>query len=115
MQAFRLLLKAGALINKQGYFESPLHVAAAEGSVAFTKACISAGATIDRRDKVIAQTPLMRAAVCGHAHIVKLLLKAGANPRKRDEYGRTARKVAADLDRAEVVEVLKRLSVLKKR
>ena len=44
MQAFRLLLKAGALIDKLGFSESPLEVAAQEGSVAFTRACIAAGA-----------------------------------------------------------------------
>ena len=48
----------------------------------------------------------MTAAHFGHANIVKLLLKAGANPRKRDPYGRTARKIAADMDQAEVVELL---------
>jgi ankyrin repeat protein len=115
MQAFRLLLKAGALINKQGYFESPLHVAAKEGSVAFTRACIAAGATIDLPEKVIGQTPLMSAAVFGHVNIVKLLLKAGANPRKRDKYGRTARKIAADLDQSEVVKSLTEWSVPKKK
>src|SRR4051794_31195578 len=46
MQAFRMLLKAGALINRQGFSESPLHVAVKAGSVAFTRACLAAGAAI---------------------------------------------------------------------
>lgn len=115
MPAFRLLLKAGALINKLGYFESPLHAAAEDGSVAFTRACIAAGAKIDLRDKVTGATPLMTAAAHGHATIVKLLLGAGANPRKRDRYGRTARKIAADLDWPRIVELLTEWSARKKK
>ena len=57
----------------------------------------------------------MRAAVRGHANIVKLLLEAGANPRKRDRYGRTARKIAVDLDQPEIVELLTEFSARKKK
>ena len=57
----------------------------------------------------------MTAAHFGHANIVKLLLKAGANPRKRDPYGRTACKIAADMNQVEVVELLTELSVPKKK
>jgi len=115
MPAFRLLLKAGASINKPGFFETPLNAAAKEGSVAFTKACIAAGAAIDTRDKSTGKTPLMTAAHFGHVGIVKLLLQAGANPRKRDPYGRTAHKIAADMDQAEVIKLLKKMSLPKKK
>ena len=108
MQAFRLLLKAGALINKRGSFEFPLHVAAEEGSVPFTKACIAAGAKIDTRTGGVGgKTPLMIAAHFGHTNVVRLLLKAGANPRMRDRFGRTACEIAADSDKVEIVRLLK--------
>ena len=55
MQAFRLLLKAGALIDKRGFSESPLEVAAQEGSVAFTRACIAAGIRLTRATKALAK------------------------------------------------------------
>jgi ankyrin repeat protein len=115
MPAFRLLLKLGASINKPGFFETPLSAAAKEGSITFTKACLAAGAEIDPRDKSTGKTPLMTAAHFGHTDIVKLLLQAGANPRKRDPYGRTAREIAADMDQAEVVKLLKKMSLPKKK
>jgi len=114
MQAFRLLLKAGALINKRGSWEFPLHVAGREGSSAFTRACITAGAKIDARDRG-RNTALMIAALFGHADIVKLLLRAGANPHARDRAGQTACEIAAGDGETEVAELLTRLSVPKKK
>jgi len=114
MRAFRLLLKAGALINKRGFWEFPLHVAAREGSVAFTRACIAAGARIDARDRG-GNTPLMIAALFGHADVVRLLLRVGANPRARDRVGQTACEIAAGSNEAEVVELLKGLPARKKK
>ena len=115
MQAFRLLLKAGALIDKRGFSETPLEVAAQEGSVAFTKACIAAGAAIDPRNGSTGKTPLMTAAHFGHANIVKLLLQAGANPRQRDPYGRTAAKIAADMNQTHIVQLLTKWPAAKKK
>jgi uncharacterized protein len=114
MQAFRLLLKAGALINKRGTFEFPLHVAAIEGSLPFTRACIAAGAKVDARDGS-RNTPLMLAARFGHANVVKLLLRAGANPRARDRVGQTACEIAAGDGETEVAELLTRFSVPKRK
>ena len=116
MQAFRLLLKAGALINKRGKWESPLHVAAEEGSIAFTKACIASGAKIDMRESagVGGKTPLMIAAHFGHTNVIRLLLKAGANPRIRDRFGRTACEIAVDSEKAETVKLLEEWSASKK-
>jgi ankyrin repeat protein len=114
MQAFRLLLKAGALINKRGSFEFPLHVAAREGSVAFTRACITAGAKIDARDGS-RNTPLMIAALFGHADIVRLLHRAGANLRARDRVGQTACEIAAGDGETKVAALLTRLSVPEKK
>jgi uncharacterized protein len=114
MQAFRLLLKAGALINKRGAFEFPLHVAAREGSSAFTRACIAEGAKIDARDGS-RNTPLMIAALFGHADVVKLLLRAGANPHARDRGGQTACEIAAGDGETKVAELLTRIAVPKKK
>jgi len=116
MQAFRLLLKAGALINQRGFGgRMPIHIAAADGSIAFTRACIAAGATIGMREKITGKTPLMSAAHFGYANVVRLLLKAGANPHPRDKFGRTAREIAVDSGKAKIVELLKEVSGPKKK
>ena len=115
MPAFRLLLKAGALINKPGYFETPISTAAKQGSIAFTKACITAGAEIDARSQSTSKTPLMTAAHFGCTDIVKLLLKSGADPHLVDEIGRTAQKIAADANETEIAELLAKSKVPKKR
>jgi ankyrin repeat protein len=84
------------------------------GSLAFTRACIAAGAKVDARDGG-RKTPMMTAAHFGHANVVRLLLKAGANPRTRDRFGRTACEIAADSDEPEIVELLNRVSVPKRK
>ncbi|MCO5053376.1 MAG: ankyrin repeat domain-containing protein [Verrucomicrobiae bacterium] len=108
-QAFRMLLKAGASINKRGSWEYPIHIASQEGSVDFTKACIAAGAKLDLRDSS-GNTPLMAAARFGRPDVVKLLLKAGANPRVRDRVGQTAYEIAEDSNEPEVVRLLEPVS-----
>jgi ankyrin repeat protein len=117
IQAFRILLRAGASINKLGLWEAPLHVAAEMGSLAFTKACLAAGARIDLRESigVGGKTALMLAAHFGHVNLVRLLLKAGANPRLVDRYGRNARTIAADSNEPEVVRLLEGLKGPKKK
>jgi uncharacterized protein len=114
MQAFRILLKAGALINKRGSWDFPIHVAVDEDSVAFVKACIAAGASLNRRD-CGGNTPLMMAARLGYVKVVRLLLKAGANPRLRDWIGQTACEIAADSHEAEIVRLLEAVSVGRKK
>lgn len=114
MQAFRMLLKAGALIDKRGSYEMPLHLAAELGSGDFIRACIAAGAKIDVRDGG-GKTPLMTAAHFGQIGIVELLLKAGASLRNRDRFGRTPSEIAADSGEEKVVELLKGTSFPRKK
>eukprot|EP00054_Salpingoeca_dolichothecata_P010887 m.60490 g.60490 ORF g.60490 m.60490 type:complete len:793 (-) comp19191_c2_seq3:30-2408(-) len=51
-------------------------------------------------------TPLITAAMMGHAHIVKLLLEEGANTEATGINGATALQVAASMGHVEVLEVL---------
>ncbi len=76
--AFRMLLRAGADINKRGRIWAPLHWAAKEGSPRLQNSvslpepksgCTRGGFRLHHH----------RAASMGHLEVVKLLLKAGAN------------------------------------
>lgn len=51
-------------------------------------------------------TPLMKAARCGHADIVRLLLGKGVDPQTRETNGRTAIQMAVDGGHDEVVGLL---------
>jgi ankyrin repeat protein len=50
---------------------------------------------------------LMIGAMTGRAEVVRMLLDAGADMNARDAYGETALSIATQLDRTEVVDLLK--------
>merc|ERR1711939_53331 len=101
---------------------TPLHQAADGGHVKVVKALVTAGASLDARDK-FGMTPLHLAAFRGHMNATRALVDAGASleaetniPRMRFDVfrffgGKTALELAADqstrqilLDEAAVVE-----------
>lgn len=109
IKAFRILLKAGASVDKKGAFQAPLHYAAQKGLDKFARLCIAAGAKIDQRDGS-GNTPLVWAATMGQVKMVKLLLKAGANPLVLNAAGRTACELAAEGNAFEIVRILEPVS-----
>nr|WCB87148.1 CPPV337 ankyrin repeat protein [Cooks petrelpox virus] len=89
----QLLIEKGAdpnISNIHGY--TPLHNAAAYGSVDVVNLLLSYGASIDAKDKIIGSTPLDHGA--HHPEIVKVLLERGANPNIINLYGHTPLKNA---------------------
>lgn len=66
---------------------TPLHVAAAEGSLAAATALLDAGARVDAvvgRDEERGRTALVLALAAGHLHVAELLVERGA---RRDQAG----------------------------
>ncbi|URH27853.1 ankyrin repeat protein [Fowlpox virus] len=89
----KLLIEKGAdpnISNIHGY--TPLHNAAAYGSVDVVNLLLSYGVSIDAKDKIIGSTPLDHGV--HHPEIVKLLLEKGANPNTINLYGYTPLKNA---------------------
>jgi len=84
-----------------------LHIAAKTGLRAYAETLLSSGtAEVDRLDKA-GRTPLWWAAERGHADIIRLLVRAGANPDRENRLqGLKPLHVAARNDRYEAVTAL---------
>lgn len=77
-----------------------LHFAAQQGNYEVAEALLKAGARIDIKDSW-GNTPLWKGvfAFQGDPRLIRLLLDHGANPDVVNNSGRTARQMAAKLDR----------------
>lgn len=62
---------------------TPLHVAAANGSVQVAEILLAAGALISAASGLNQTTPIFYAAAYGHAEVIACLCKSGANPNLR--------------------------------
>jgi len=77
MQAALHLLAAGALMDRDVYGRSPLHMSVIAGEANMTNVLLDAGAYIELRDNN-AKTPLHHAAFQGHTTLIDLLLSRAA-------------------------------------
>lgn len=99
-EAAKMLIAAGADINHRDEVGStPVFLAALSASADIVKALIKKGADVTLTNEY-GQTPLHR---CTSVEAAKLLIEAGTALDAKDERGRTALHVAADLGRTELV------------
>lgn len=97
---------AAALRARDEDGRTVLHVAAAAGHEAATRAALErCPALVDAADEG-GWTPLHSAVSAGHAAVVQALLDAGADVAAKNETAATALHYAASKDRAELVPVL---------
>ena len=102
----RQLIQRGAEVNKTGW--TPLHYAASRAetdSVAMARLLLEHHAYIDA-ESPNRSTPLMLAAMYGHADVARLLLEEGADPSLRNEQGLTAVDFARRADRSDLADLI---------
>jgi hypothetical protein len=83
----------------------PLTQAVTSGDADIVKALLANGADVNERTGG-GQTPIILATIFGHAHLVPLLLDAGADPQLRDNLGLNAIDWAQRRGATEVIDVL---------
>ena len=96
------MIQRGAEVNKTGW--TPLHYASSRAepdSVEMVRLLLEHHAYIDA-ESPNRSTPLMLAAMYGHADAVRLLLEEGADPSLRNEQGLTAVDFARRADRGDL-------------
>ncbi|KAI1006516.1 Glycerophosphocholine phosphodiesterase [Podosphaera aphanis] len=92
----KLLIDASANINQQDEAgETALHIAARFGHADCAEELLRQKANFELVDKKFSWTPLHVACVDGHLSIVELLIQAGADLKKPDASGWTAKEHAA--------------------
>lgn len=112
LNAIALLIETKNATDASAIASATLVPAIKSGDVAQVEALIQAGASIDARLPMVGSpdddyTPLGIAAREGHAEIVRLLISAGADPRRRvGLFGGTALHEASYFGHAQVIRVL---------
>lgn len=105
----RALLDAGDASVNEGdaaqEFETPLHLAAAEGHVNVIGALLSCGASPAAATSS-GWTPLHRACLWGHTKAVAALVRSGADFRTREVHGSSPRDIALQYGHSECVQFL---------
>lgn len=99
----RQLVARGAQVNKPGW--TPLHYAATNGHVAMIEYLLAQKADIDAPSPN-ESTPLMMAAMYGSDEAARALLKAGADPARKNQLGMTAADFALKADRKHLADAL---------
>ncbi|MFP4444105.1 MAG: ankyrin repeat domain-containing protein, partial [Spirochaetia bacterium] len=90
-------------INETG--NTPLHEAAAAGSIPVVEVLINGGLSLSAENEA-GRTPLHTAAVSGHKELVLFLVSQGAELEKRDSSGKTPLHAALGEDKLETAELL---------
>jgi hypothetical protein len=97
--------KAGLAKTRERAAQESLHEAARTGQLAQVERLIAQGTRINAPDEAD-KTPLMLAAIHGHAAVVQRLLAAGANPALVDREGVDALGYARRLGRTEIARMI---------
>jgi ankyrin repeat protein len=109
-QAARILVEAGASLENAPHNYTPLAYAAYAGHNRLVRYLLERGARVnaDAEDGVIyVNTPLMMAAIQGHAETAVSLLRAGADPRVRVYLGHTAAELAMKNNHSNIAGLLR--------
>ena len=105
--AVRALLEKGADVNAaQGDGMTALHWAARQGEVATAAMLLHAGANVRATTRLGGYTPLLLASQMGHAPVIDLLVKAGADAKSASANGATALMLASASGRVDAVKAL---------
>jgi ankyrin repeat protein len=105
--AVQKLVKAGADVNAaRGDGLTGLHAAAMAGDETIAQTLIVAGANVGAATVLIGSTPLHLAAKHGQAAVIRLLVKSGGDPNRRDTLGVTPLMLAAASGNADAVTAL---------
>lgn len=112
----QIMITNQANISHQNtYGETPLYIAAQSGRADYVKAILESSPRhtpgIELHEIVQGRTPLLIASVKGHLSIVKLLIAAGADWRKSDLSGWTAKEYAAFRGHMRIAEYLATLDI----
>lgn len=103
-----LLISSGAdpnIADVDG--ETPLHLAARNGTTNDCRLLVARGADLHARDRN-GRTPLHMAAECGQASVCSLLIAAGADINAKDDTGGTPLTWAVRLEKPDVAELLRK-------
>lgn len=100
----RRLIARGADVNKPGW--TPLHYAATSGQLEIMEMLLEQHAYIDA-ESPNGTTPLMMAAMYGTPQAVTLLIKAGADPRPKNQLGMSALDFAFKANRPDSAELIR--------
>lgn len=105
----RLLLDAGADVNRMNRNqETALTYAVVWGQLRTVKLLLAYGADVEERRG--GWSPLMYAANSEHPRIVEVLFEYGADPARRDRYGRTARDIAAQNPSGKIARAFEKIA-----
>lgn len=107
--AVRLLVEAGASLENAPNNYTPLAYAAYNNRQRALRYLLERGARVDAdasERTVYVNTPLMMAALQGHRDVVRMLLRAGADPLIRVRGGHTAREFASKYRQSHVEPLL---------
>lgn len=86
--------------------EPPLMIAAMYNNVVRAEMLLGAGANVNARSRDDARTALIQAVIHNNSNVIKLLLRAGANPRFYDGHGKSALSYARAQNATDIIKIL---------
>lgn len=109
-QAVQMLVNAGAVLDNAPHHYTPLAYAAYQGNERLVRFLLERGARVDAdasEGLTYVNTPLMMAAMQGYRDVALHLLRAGADPRVRIQWGHTAAELAAKYNHTSLSRTLR--------